>query len=432
MKIIILFLLLITSNVIISQTPNNYDCKKLYSLYKEFEKIDMFADAIVPYRDIFNQCPNFSKGIYIDGIKIYKGIIDTQTDSVVVNKYVDTLCMIYKQRIAFYGEEGIVTGRMALDIYKYKKDTNKNTEVFSLLEKSIGLLKNETDLSVVITHIQLAEKLYEAAILDREAYINLFITDYRIINSKMTGETDPKKIKTLEQIQSLLNNQAIKHNITNNELDNWFNELYNGNPDDVENLKTISQLMVQLNASDNKLYIIIVEKIYKSAPNAESAYRLAQYFRKNEVIDKSIYYYNEAINYQNDNIKLAEYHYEMAVVYSMSKNYQKARDIAKKSIDLNPNYGSPCILIAVIYAQQAQQCGTDAFSSASVYWLAADYLLKAKLKEPSLEKDVNDLLVKYTTQFPSKEEAFMHNITENNEVLIPCWINEYTKARFNR
>jgi hypothetical protein len=57
-----------------------------------------------------------SQNLYIDGSKIVGYMISKATNAAQRNKLIDTLMMVYDQRIASFGKEDIVRGRQALDL----------------------------------------------------------------------------------------------------------------------------------------------------------------------------------------------------------------------------------------------------------------------------------------------------------------------------
>ncbi|MBO4771837.1 MAG: hypothetical protein J5595_04795, partial [Bacteroidales bacterium] len=91
----------------INAAAQDINCAKEYSMYKEFVNVEAYSDARESYWKVFKSCPQFSKNIYIDGVKIYHDLMKKvgEDDDALANAYVDTLGMIYMQRIKNYGEE---------------------------------------------------------------------------------------------------------------------------------------------------------------------------------------------------------------------------------------------------------------------------------------------------------------------------------------
>ncbi len=71
------------------------ECAKQYSIYKEYMKVGSYDLAVEPYWDVVDQCPDFSRRLYDDGIRIYHELIMKVADSVSVHHYLDTIRHLY-------------------------------------------------------------------------------------------------------------------------------------------------------------------------------------------------------------------------------------------------------------------------------------------------------------------------------------------------
>ena len=87
-------------------------CIMNISLYREFfkqwkssdYKNETINDLIPPWRWVFNNCPKGTQNTYIDGVKIVSFMIESAKDPALKNKYIDTLMMVYDQRIVYFGK----------------------------------------------------------------------------------------------------------------------------------------------------------------------------------------------------------------------------------------------------------------------------------------------------------------------------------------
>ena len=99
-------------------------CVMNISLYREFfkqwkasnYKNETVNDAIDPWRWVFMNCPRGTENTYIDGVKIIQYMIETVGDPAMKDKYIDTLMMVYDQRIDYFGKEGSVLGGKGVDL----------------------------------------------------------------------------------------------------------------------------------------------------------------------------------------------------------------------------------------------------------------------------------------------------------------------------
>ena len=97
----------------------NYNRK--LSFYKEFYKIKLYKHAIDPWWELFNTYPASSEKLYVDGVSMYRSFIEDAPDGPEKQGYLDTMMLIYDQRMEYFGGEGNVLGRKGRDLLAYGK-----------------------------------------------------------------------------------------------------------------------------------------------------------------------------------------------------------------------------------------------------------------------------------------------------------------------
>ena len=70
-----------------------------------------YDDAYTYWKVVFTICPASSERMYVDGANLVTGKIKAAKTKELKSAYVDTLLMIYDQRIKYFGNEGSVLGR---------------------------------------------------------------------------------------------------------------------------------------------------------------------------------------------------------------------------------------------------------------------------------------------------------------------------------
>lgn len=96
-------------------------CIKNLSLYDQYYRQKNFEDALPYWRIVYNECPKATKNIYIHGINMYKNLMNRSAgNEVLIYSYLDTIMIIYDQRIKYFGQEGYVLGRKARDFLLVK------------------------------------------------------------------------------------------------------------------------------------------------------------------------------------------------------------------------------------------------------------------------------------------------------------------------
>jgi len=208
-----------------------------------------------------------------------------------------------------------------------------------------------------------------------------------------------------------------------------FEPRFNATPDDVNLCKKIRSLMSSNRCTSHPLYLNASIQVFKAEPSADLALDIArlQYEAKNAKDAEK--YYNEAINLESAVEKRANIYYELALLtFTELKNLPKAKEIALKAIEENPNMGRAYKLIGDIYASE-RNCGNNDFEKKTVYWAAVDKYIKAKQVEPELADAMDNLISTYSQYFPSKEDIFFYDLQVGDPYTVGCWINERTTIR---
>ena len=137
-KIIILivaFLVVLNVNAQGKYGADEQKCKENLSLYREYYKQKNYADALASWRWAYNNCPQASGNIYKNGPKIIKERMKLDTEN--KSDYIDTLMMIFDQRIQYFGKEGYVLGLKGYELLI--SDKKRSDIALEYLTKSISI-----------------------------------------------------------------------------------------------------------------------------------------------------------------------------------------------------------------------------------------------------------------------------------------------------
>lgn len=108
-----------------------------YSLMHEDVKSKRFESANEGWLYIFDNAPCYREQAYIDGIEIYEWKYEQAKDEPRKQEILDTLVIIYKRRIQYFGREGYVKGKWGKSLLDLnKKDPEPG---LALIEESIRL-----------------------------------------------------------------------------------------------------------------------------------------------------------------------------------------------------------------------------------------------------------------------------------------------------
>ena len=160
-------------------------CIKNLSLYREYVKHGDYNMGLGPWRIVFNECPRSTKNVYIDGAKMYNEFIAGEKDPERKARLMDSLRLIYDQRINYYKQRGSVLGRKAVDILKhpeYRTNPDIQEETYGYLKESISILKNKSSVAVVATFMTTSFALFQNERLSDQDVIENYATAAGILN----------------------------------------------------------------------------------------------------------------------------------------------------------------------------------------------------------------------------------------------------------
>ena len=425
-------------------SASRMECAMNISLYSEFYKQKNYKDAVTPWRKVFNNAPKASKNTYIKGATIYKNLIIKEKSSSRKQELIDTLMLIYDKRIEFFGEKGKVLSYKGVDLYTFRKDTEKQ-QVYDILTEAITLEGKKSKSAVITIYMKTIVELYKEGKLDGEKVIDGYsfcmetldkTTEYnKALVAKggkyeKRGNKELKKIDTtLENIEALFSESGAANC---DALVRIFGAKCQENKDNIKWLKKVNKLLKSTDCTDSDLFAKSAERQYTLEPSADAAHNLARLFLKREEYTKAEKYYEEATKLQDDKSKKALYYYEWSQLAFAMENLSKVRQLSNKSLENNPKDGKPYIMIGKAYAaSQKMKIGKETVEHNTVYWVAVDAFVKAKRVDPSVAEQANKLIATYKKYFPKYEEWFMAiGSKEGDSYTVGGWINVTTKVRF--
>lgn len=424
---------------------DSVECVKNLSLYRGDYKLwrssgykgKTINSASKYWRYVFDKCPKATENIYVDGVKMYEYKIKKQKDQKLKNGLIDTLMMIYDQRIHYFpnhyksgrSQVGTLLGRKGVDLYQLDPSENYIGS-YEILKEAIKLDKERAKGPVYIYYFRSIVKMAQKGDTDTAAIVDAYdlISDYVEANIEKY-----QKAGKDEKVQDYIN---IKGNIENtfqpfancNDLVRIYSKKYKESPEDLDLLKKITKLLDSKSCIESQLYFDATVGLYELEPSPESAYLIGKMLLKEQKYSEAVPYLEEAAKMESES-KAYKALIFLAEDYMSLKQYEKSRTTARKAAKLNPGEGKPWAIIGDLYAASANQCGNDELTTKVAYWAAVDMYKKARNVEPDLAESMNKRISSYQKYFPSTELLFFHNLNEGDEYVVECWINETTTIR---
>ena len=409
---------------VLSQSKYGVDsvsCITNLSLFREYYKQKNYMEALNPWRWTFQNCPKASGNIYKNGPIIIKSIIKERPEQ--KKEYVDTLMLIYDQRIKYFGNEGYVLGRKGADLLRY--DKSRFLDANEMLARSITLQKNSSDAGAILAYFNTLDIMVKNEIISEDSLLNRYSFLMSIIDYNL--KKNDKKSKFYQKTSDAIDKKIVSY-IDCGKIENIFKQKLKINNNDTDFVNRLYNILSKQNCTETEFYFQVSKQLYEMLPTSSSASKLGKICIKRKEFNQAIEYFDMAVKIEDDNNKKAKYLLEKADAYRISKNYSSAILTAKQSIELKKNWGEAFITIGNIYAAGASNCDSD-FEKSTVYWVAVDYFTKA-LSDESTNERARKSINTYSKYFPTKEECFFNgSLQSGDSYIVECWINKRTTVR---
>ena len=200
-----------------------------------------------------------------------------------------------------------------------------------------------------------------------------------------------------------------------------FGPRYEANPNDLALATNIVKMLsLAEDCNSNDLFLNAVTTMYNLEPSAAAAYYLYKLHSSKGSVDNAVKYMKEAIDREDSDTKQdAAYLYELAVYCFKNGRSAAAFEAASKVPAMDEELaGKAYLLIGTIWGSTT--CGGDEIARRAPYWVACDYMNKAKAADPSLADDANRYIAQYSKYFPPAADAFMYDITNGQSYTVVC------------
>ena len=401
--------------------PDSAECIKYLSYYSEYFKQKSYDEALPSWREAYRLCPATARqNMLIDGTTLMRRLITKNArNTEYKNALIDTLFALHDTRAQYYPTYAVTArNNKGLDVANYIKNDPERS--FAIYSEIIEANKQNTKTNLFILQMQDALKLAESGKLNAEQIIKIYQDGIAYIE-KAPAKTDAdaeqnKKAKTDLESLFITSNVASCDNLI--EL---FQPRYDADPENLQLAENIVRMMSMTEGcTDNELFLKAATTMYKLNPSYTSAYFLYRLNAGKNNKAQAISYLEEAIAYpESDDSQDADYLYELAVYCHKNGQNAKAYESARKAVDLDSELAGKCyFLIGSIWGSTT--CGGDEIERRAPYWVAVDYLQKAKAADPSLTEDANRMIGQFAKYYPETGEAFMYDITAGQSYTVRC------------
>ena len=416
---------------------DSLNCLQNISIYTEYVKTNNFKDAYPSWKAVFDEAPWAQIATYTNGAKILRALIAAEKDGAKQKEYFNLLMKVHDQRIQYLEQlntlsrtkatKGDIMGTKAHDYFTM--GGSDNNEVYAMFAEAVAAEKHNLPYYVLMEFVDASARKVKADEAHKEQFVQDYIAASGYANEALnaaTKESAKKNYKTAkENIDAHFINSGVA---TCDNLQAIYAPKVEASKTDLEYLKQVVKVMKMLGCTESEAYFAASEYAHAIEPTAETAIGCGYMYYKKGDFDKCISYFDNALELEQDPIKKADYNYSAAAVLFANKQLSKAKQYARKAIELNGEWGKPYMLIAQMYASSPNWSDEGALNKCT-FFAVIDKLQKAKSVDPSCAEEADKLIRTYAGYTPKDEDLFFIGLKKGNAVTIGGWIGETTTIR---
>jgi len=405
------------------------ECRMSLSFYNDWMKQNNYAEAAPLWREAFRLCPpGVRQGLYQDGQTLFRYFIEKNKDNPgLKNALLDSLLMMYDLRIQYFPSHAASAAEFKVqDMTMYMSD--KTEKLYEAANRAIEIAGEKTDPWLLILAMQKMSEMYSKEMVSAEDVMNTYTRVTKIIDAQIAAKR-PKADPAKKDIDNLFATSGIASCANIVEL---FTPRFRENPTDKGLVSTIVSLLSQAECFTEDLFLETVEALYKMEPTnyiyIRNLYRL--YDAKGDHVN-AIKMLQAAIDSdQSNDEEDANMLVTLANFYlTKMENLGKAIETAKQAIQKSSTVAGRANLIIGVSWGSLRCTGNDIEIRAK-YWVAVDYLIRARNADSSIAEEANRYISSYSQYFPAQEDAFMYDIIDGASYTVSCsGLRETTTVR---
>lgn len=401
------------------------ECATNLNLYKDGFKAKDYKEAYKYWRVAYKICPGASLKALQEGRVIYQHFIETAPNEAAKQAYVDSLMALYDTRIKYFPKYAASALEFKVqDLLVYRPNQAPQAlEMINTLIKSQG---ENASAEIIAYGMVITCDLYKKKEATADQVMNYYSTYGSIIEKQLAADPNSEEIKNAK---ATLDATFVNSGVANcDNLVELYTSKFEQTPNDIEMLKRIVALFSANRCTKSDLYFKAAIALQKLEPSAEGALNVANLFTERGEYMKALPYFKEAAGSKTSAKEKSGIYIYAAGAMMKAGNKSEARSLARLALDADANSGMAYILIANIIG--SEKCNAaDPVLSAGPYFVAVDYLRKAKQVDPSVADEADRLINSYSAAFPSKTDLFSYAYEVGQTITVGCGINERTTVR---
>lgn len=388
------------------------------NLFKDAMDSKDYDRATIYFQQLLNNCPQASVNTFTRGVTLYRTKIQRSRNMQDKNMYIDSLMLIYDQRVVHFGDNAekgkdYILDAKARDIAKFNASNRLAVRaglkdaIDASLEK--GYVKHDLA-SMYFKNLCDGYELYDDVASD------MILDEYQRL-APFFAEVSEENA----QHKTLFENSFVTSSAVSCEnLEAIFMEKIAANPEDAELLAKAVSLMSSKQCNSD-FYYGLLEKHYVLNPSAETALFLANVFKGRGDNEKALKYLRETLAVETNPAAKEPLYAQIAIIEVTKQNYPAAAQAARELRAINPQNGYSYFVLAQCYASTT--CPDDKIGGTSNFWAAYDAMSTATnlfKNEPEMQKLATQLASMYKGNFPTQESCFFAELAEGSTYTVSC------------
>ena len=394
------------------------ECRRSVAFYNDYIKQDNFNEAAPLWREAFRVCPpGIRESIYRDGIRIYKYFIGKNKENPALKtSLIDSMLLMYDLRVEHFPKSAASAATFKVyDMLEFMGDNDK--AILEAINRAIEISGETTDPSLLVIAMQRVGNLYSKELMPADKVMDAYSTYTTMIDHQIAAN-NADAIKAKIDIDNLFVGCGVA-NCEN--IVRLFTPRFEANLKDIELASTIVSLLSSAGCTSEPLFLKTVETLYEFNPEnymyIKNLYLL--YAAKGDQAN-AIKMLQKAINSEESGdaddanmlINLANYYLQL-------ENFAKAAETARQAMDKDASVSGRANLITGL-VWGSVRCGGNEIEARAKYWVAVDYLQRARSLDPTISSEASNYINSYSQYFPSQEDAFMYNFIDGAAYTVSC------------
>lgn len=396
--------------------PHKEECLKYLSYYEEYYKQKAYDEAMPNWRKAYEFCPAASRQtMLINGATLFRRLImKNAKNPELKNALIDTLFTLHSQRAEFFPKYRVAAyNAMGQDIYNYlRSDVKKQFEKLGFV---INENKEKTKPTLLVHHFNAAITLNKEGVISSDELLDIYQSNADLM-SQMNPSDEVASAKAELESRFVASGVATCQNLLA-----LLEPKFKQSPDSTGLARNIVRFLSKADdCTDNELFLNAVTVLHEKEPSHSSAYYLFRLNASRGNVNEAIEYLKSAIEDEGSDAKTdADYSFQLAAFCLKNGHPAQATQYASKAAELDPSFsGKAYMLVGQVWGSTA--CGGDEIARRAPYWVAVDYMIKAKNADPELTEDANRLIGTYSKYYPEAGEAFMYGLTDGQSYTVNC------------